>query len=153
MKEGTMRAFADKLIDILERHTEEVARQWSKAVRSNPRTPFYHTLSEAEYVQWGISFYENLRKLYFSARPYPEVDEFFSRLGREMFDKGIPLEEAVYTLILLRRHIWLFADFNVVFVTTLDMHQAVESINRTIQMFDQGIFVVTRKYGELAKSR
>jgi hypothetical protein len=70
-----------------------------------------------------------------------------------MFNKGIPLEEAVYTLILLRRHIWLFADFNVVFVTTLDMHQAVESINRTIQMFDQGIFVVTRKYGELTKSR
>ena len=148
-----MRAFADKLIDILESHTEEVARQWSKAVRTNPRTPSYHTLSEEEYVQQGISFYQNLRKLYFAARPYPEVDNFFHRLGREMYDQGIPLEEAIYALVLLRRHIWLYADFNVVFVTTLDMHQAVESINRTIQMFDQGIHTVIQKYGELAKGK
>ncbi len=148
-----MRAFADKLIDVLDRHTEEVARQWSKAVRTNPRTPSYHALPEETYVQQGISFYRNLRTLYFSTRPFPEVDDFFSRLGEEMYNKGIPLEEATYALILLRRHIWLFADFNVVFVTTLDMHQAVESINRTIQMFDQGIYVVIRKYGELAKAK
>jgi hypothetical protein len=53
----------------------------------------------------------------------------------------------------MRRHIWLCADFNVLFVTTLDMHQAVESINRTILMFDHVIYSVSQRYGELDKAK
>jgi hypothetical protein len=144
-----MKAFADKLIDILENHSEEIARQWSQAVSTSARTPSYHSLAKDKYVEHGVEFYRNLRTLYFSKPPYAEETKYFRRFADDMHAQKMPLHEVVYSLVLMRRHIWLFADFHVVFTTTLDMHQAVESINRTIQMFDHVIYSVIQRYGEI----
>lgn len=40
-----MRAFADKLIEILERHVDEISQQWCKSVRKNPRTSTYRKIT------------------------------------------------------------------------------------------------------------
>ena len=123
-----MKAFADKLIEVLETHNEEVARQWSQAVSQNPRTPSFHSLDPARYVHHGIRFFKNIRTLYFSEQPHTEEIQFFLSFAEQMYKAKIPLPEVIYSLMLMRRHIWLYADFNVLFITTLDMHQAVESI-------------------------
>ena len=54
---------------------------------------------------------------------------------------------------MLRRHMWLFADFQAIFTTALDQYKAVESINRTIRLFDHGIYIITKKYGEMEKAK
>lgn len=148
-----MKAFADKLIDVLETHSREVAEQWSRAVSGNPRTPAFHSLDHDRYVPHALGFYQNIRTLYFSQKPYTEETKYFLNFAGEMYEAGVPLHELIYALTLMRRHIWLCADFNILFVTTLEMHQAVESINRTILMFDHVIYSVTQRYGELDKAK
>jgi hypothetical protein len=146
-----MRAFADKLIEVLENHTEEVSKQWSKAVSSNPRTPSFHSLDPEKYTPHAVHFFRDIRMLYFSEEPHERESRFFVNFAKEMHAAEVPLPEIIYALILMRRHIWLFADFNALFITTMDMHQAVESINRTILMFDYIIHSVTQCYDELTK--
>ena len=148
-----MKVFADKLVDVLERHTEEIATQWGKSVSSNARTPSFHSLNPDQYVPHAKRFYKNIGKLYFSKKPHTEEMEYFLNFAEEMYEAKVPLHEVMYALTLMRRHIWLFADFNVLFITTLDMHQAVESINRTITMFDHIIYSVIKRYGELAAAK
>ena len=145
------RSFADKLIEVTERHAEEISRQWCQAVRSNPKTPFYHALSAEECYPRAIKFYRNLRRIYFSAQPYTEVHEYFSSYAEQIYGDGVPLDQAIYALIMMRRHMWLFAEFQATFITAADREQAVESINKTIRLFDHGIYIVIRRYETLRK--
>jgi hypothetical protein len=46
---------------------------------------------------------------------------------------------------------WLYAEFQAPFLTAIDHHQAVETNNKTIRIFDHGIYLVIRKYDELRK--
>jgi len=46
----------------------------------------------------------------------------------------------------MRRHIWLYAEFEALFTTSLEMHQQVESINRTLLLFDYATYIVAEEY-------
>jgi len=146
-----MRAFADKLLDLTEHQAEEIAKRWCKSVRTNSRTPSYHTLPEEKCLPQAVSFYKNLKRLYFSEKPYQEVWLYFSRFAEERHAEGIPLYEAVYALIMMRRHIWLYAEFQALFMTAVDMHQAIDSINRVILLFDHAMYILTQKCNELTR--
>jgi hypothetical protein len=146
-----MKAFADKLIDVTERHAGEISDRWCKAVRTNPRTPSYHTTTQDQCVLHAVDFCKNLREIYFSEKPYIEVHEYFRKYAEERYKEGISLEEAIYALIMMRRHIWLYADSQALVVTGADLQQQVETINKTIRIFDYGIFDIIQKYNELGK--
>ncbi|MBW2675136.1 MAG: hypothetical protein JRD89_17295, partial [Deltaproteobacteria bacterium] len=60
-----MKVFADRLINVLENHREEIAQQWCKAVRQNPRTPSLNNFPEEECLKRAVFFYKNLITMYF----------------------------------------------------------------------------------------
>lgn len=144
-----MKAFADKLINITRHHSEEISRQWCRAVKTNPRTISYHAVPDETLIKQATGFYKNLRQIYFSEKPYYELQDFFGRYAEESIERGIPLHECIYALILMRRHLWLFADFQKPFLENLDESQKIGTINNTIRIFDYGIFLIIRKYDEL----
>lgn len=148
-----MYAFADKLLEVTERHADQIALQWCKAVRSNPRTPWFHVQHADNCTSFALDFYKNFRSVYFDEKPYRKLERYFSDYADENVRKGVPMEEAIYALLMMRRQIWLFADFQALFVTALDAHRAVETLNRTIRVFDQGVYVIVRRYRELEKAK
>lgn len=148
-----MKVFVDKLIDITRYHAEEISKDWTKVVRTNPRTPSYHSIPEDLCTQQARDFYKNLRQIFFSEKPYKEINEYFSRYAKDRYKEGIPLHEAVYALIMMRRQLWLYADFQGPFLTGLNKDQVVDTINRTIRIFDHGIYIIIRKYGESPQER
>ncbi len=149
------RAFADKLLDLAENRSKEIAEHWYKAVIANRRTPSYHTLPKEMCILEAASFYKNLKQLYFAENPYQEVLKLLekTRYVEDVYTKGIPLPEAIYALIMMRRHIWLYAEFQAMFVTSMDMYQAIESINRTILIFDYAVYIVTQNYYDMNKTK
>ncbi|MDD5723421.1 MAG: hypothetical protein PHY29_06735 [Syntrophales bacterium] len=146
-----MKVFADRLINVLEKHRREIAQQWCKAVRQNPRTPSFNNSSEEEILSRADSFYKNVIKMYYSEKPYTEVRKYFSEYADLSYNNKIPLHETLYALIMMRRHMWLYADFQAPFLSAMDHRQAVETLNKTIRIFDHGIYIITRRYGELEK--
>ena len=148
-----MEVFADKLINITRHNAEKIAEQWCKAVRSNPRTPFYHSIPIDECKRQAVDFYKNLRSIYYSEKPYAQLIDFFTTYADDRNREGIPLNETVYALIMMRRHLWLFADFQAPFLAGLDIKQKVGTINTTIRIFDHGIYTITKRYQELAQQQ
>jgi len=142
-------ALEDKLIELTERHAAELSEMWCNAIRINPRTPSYHSQGQESCVPYAMEFYKNLRKIYYSEKPYTEVTEFFGRYAELSFQGGIPLHEAIYALIMMRRQIWLYADIQAIFVTPMEHHQAVANITKTIRIFDHGMYAVIKRYDEL----
>lgn len=144
-----MKVFADKMFNVLERHREEIAQQWCKAVRKNPRTLSFNNVPEEECFKRAVFFYKNMEPIYFSGKPYTELQDYFSGFAEATYGFNIPLHEALYGIIMMRRQMWLYTEFQAPFLNAMDHHQAVETINKTIRIFDHGIYAITRKYEEL----
>ncbi len=147
-----MKVFADKLIKITEGNAEEISRQWCKTVRKSNRTPSYHEIPEEDCIAQAVQFYKNLSRVYFSKKPSRDVYEYFSQYAEERYNERIPCPEAIYALFMMRRQMWLFAESQAAFFTPMDHIQAIEALNKTIQIFDIGVFFVAQKYDAL-KSR
>ena len=148
---GMYIAYADKLLNFTEQHATEIAKQWVKALHSNPKTAAYRKVREFKLVNQGESFYKNLKKLYFEKQASEMATVYFSNFAQEQFYENIPLDEAVYALMMLRRQMWLFAEFQVLFTSALDQYQASDSINRTVLLTDYGIIAIVNKYRDLKK--
>ena len=143
--------FADKLLDFTERQPEKIAEQWCKAIRKNSRTPSFHNLEEGIYFPAAINCYKSLKNIYHSENIFEASIPCFSDFAKVLYTEGIPLCESVYCLTLMRRHIWLSAEVQALFINVFDMHQAVDSINRVILLFDYGIYITIKHYEQTTK--
>ncbi|HPL63217.1 MAG: hypothetical protein PHG91_04755 [Syntrophales bacterium] len=147
-----MKAYGIKLIELTKQHAEAIARQWYNNVKMNPKTPSYRRLPEERALRHAVYFYQNLHKLFFTDTPFEEAGKFFTRYAEDRYAEGLSLTETVYALVLMRRHMWLFAEFQASFVTAVEHHQATESLSRTILMFDYAVYVITNRYEELLRA-
>ena len=146
-----MLSAAKKLIDLAEHNADKIAGQWFGDVRKNPKTPSYHDLPEDRAVPMAIEFYQRFRSLFEADKPFEQAKKVFVMYADECFAKEIPLQEAIYALTLMRRHMWLFAEFQALFTTAIEQRQAIESLNRTILLFDYAIYVIANRYQDRMK--
>lgn len=146
-----MKPYGTKLIEITEKNAEAIAKQWYNNVKMNPKTPAYHTMPEHQAMKQALGFYENFSKLFFTDKPFEEAHNLFSNYAEERYKERIPLPQVVYALILMRRHMWLYAEYQVTFITAIEHHHAAETLSRTILMFDYAIYAVTLNYDDLFK--
>jgi hypothetical protein len=146
-----MRSHATKLIEITEQHAEAIAQQWYNNIKMNPKTPYYHTMPERKAIQQAMNFYSKVGKLFLSDNPFEDAHILFAKLAEDSYMARIPLPQAIYALTLMRRHMWLYAEFQATFMTAVEHHHAAESLNRTILMFDYATYVLALKYDELLR--
>ena len=73
------RAFADKLLDLAEYHSSNIAALWYDSVSTNQRTISYHSVNKEKLILCAQSFYGNLKRLYLAGNPYQEVLRFLER--------------------------------------------------------------------------
>lgn len=147
------KAMLDRLIDFTERNAELIAEQWYKALIANSRTSSFKLMPKEGCIRHAVSICKNLGQIYFAENCFASVEHFLDIHGcvEDYFARGIPLEEVVYALILLRRHIWLYSDNQAIWNPVLiDMYQAVESNNRVLLIFDYATYIVTCKYKNMA---
>jgi hypothetical protein len=150
-EEVVMKAFTAKLVDLTQKNTEAIARQWAKDVKTNAKTYSYHEAPEEKIIRQAKDFYSNFQMMFFHESPYEQAEEIFEKYAEERYREGMPLHEALYALILMRRHMWLYAEFQSLFNVEVEHRQAVESLSRTILMFDYIMYVVTRKFWKMMK--
>lgn len=141
-----------KLVNLVRDKGGEIAGNWAKDVRKNAKTPFYHHLSEEKILPQAIHFYEHMLEVINLKDPFSGSRDYFSKYAERLYREEIPLNEAVYALVLMRRHIWLYAEFQATFITAVEQKQAIESLLRTILTFDYIIYFVTQKYEALLKA-
>lgn len=141
-----------KLLDLMANNSDAIAQYWAKDVIKNSKTPFYHYLNADYLVPQAADFYRKLSAVYPLKDPFPAIKEFMAKFAEARFKEGVPLHEALYAIILMRRHIWLYAEFQAIFITITEQHQALDSQTRTILIFDYITYAVSEKYSELRES-
>ena len=108
----TQKALSDRLMDLCNQNAEQIAEQWYKSVITNNRTPSFSHNPKESCLRHATFLYKNLRRMYFAENPYQEVLSIMDATGyaEEQYGRRIPLAEAIYALILMRRYVWLYAE-------------------------------------------
>jgi hypothetical protein len=97
-------------------------------------------------VVYAIDFYRNLKKLLVPDDRIEFTQKYFLKYAKKCHEIGIPLHEAIYGLNLMRRHMWLYADFQAIFIDALEHNQAIDSIMRIMLMMDYAVYEITQYY-------
>lgn len=141
-----------KLLDVTEQNAEEIAAHWATDVQKNKRTIHYQNIKKEKLVVYAVDFYRNLRKLLVPEDRVEFTRQYFHRYAKKCHEIGLPLHESIYGLILMRRHMWLYADFQAIFIDAIEHNQAIDSIMRVMLMMDYAVYEITQYYLETARS-
>jgi hypothetical protein len=146
------KSMVDKLMDMCETHAHSIADQWYQALSTNARTTACLSIPKEVCLKHAANFYKSISDMYQAEDCFKAVEQNLEMNGfvDVFFARSVPLEQVQYALILLRRHIWIYADRQMLFnPSAMDMHLAVDSINRILLVFDYATFIVTRTYREM----
>jgi hypothetical protein len=143
----------DKLMDMCERHADDLADMWYKSLMNNSRTEACRSIPKEVCLRYANQIYSSIADMYFAEDCYKAVAQVFDISGIVdiFYARGIPLEQALYSLILMKRHIWLYADSQMLFnPSAADMTLALDSINRILLVFDYATYYITQTYQKMA---
>jgi len=148
-------ALPDRLMELCKSHAPQIAEQWYQSLSENPRTQGYKVVPKAVCLGHAVALYEKLHDLFFAKNCAEAVAQYMDEVGfvEDRFNRGVPLEEVIYALVLLRRQIWLYADSQAIYGDISDMYQATYSINRILLVFDYITYSVAKRYRELAQEK
>jgi hypothetical protein len=139
-------AEAIKLLDVVEADVVEIAGNWAVSVKKDKRTVHYHDIPKEKLLSQAIKFYSQLRSLLVEPNRFEKAHEFFHQYAETCYKNGIPLHESVYALNVMRRHMWLHAEFQNIFINALAHNQAIDSLMRIMLMMDYAMFDITKFY-------
>jgi hypothetical protein len=74
------------------------------------------------------------------------TQKYFQKYAKKCHELGLPLQEAIYGLTMMRRHMWLYADFQAIFIDALEHNQAIDGIMRIMLMMDYAVYEITQYY-------
>jgi len=135
-----------KLLDVLETNIDEIAGHWAADVKKNKRTAHYQDIPDEKLVLQAIKFYSQLRNMLVAPNRYEKAQEFFMHYARTCYESDIPLHESIYALNVMRRHMWLYAEFQAIFINAIEHNQAIDSVMRIMLLIDHAVYEITQYY-------
>ena len=146
------RAIQDRLMQMCEKCDDQIAERWYETLNTNRRTSSYSVMPKPVCLRHAVSVYKNLGKMYFAQDSYKTAQDLLDVDGfaEDNYARGIPLSEVLYALILMRRHIWLYAEFQALFDSAEDLYPLLKSINRLLLLFDYATNITACKYEKMS---
>lgn len=142
-----MRLISDKLVELVEKHSDIIIKRWIERLKIDPTTASYQ--KNIEYL--GVKAHRILKQLgrwvsYDTTKE--DIGKKYADDGIELFRMQVPLCEAIRAMYLLRRTLWLDVETESVFDSALQLHQMRELSDRVILFFDRAEYYLIRGYME-----
>lgn len=139
---------SDKLVELIEEHSERIAALWMEDVKNNETTPTYHVFDQellfhrvflviSHFGQWLSGSYHG-----------QDIVSYYGNLGRERKKEGFGLSEVISALSLIKKHTWEFALSRGMWSKTIDIYMILELERRVSLFFDKATFYVAKGYEE-----
>ena len=140
------RLISDKLVRLVENNTNIIIEKWTESILLNPETSTY-AKEHSDYITDNAKVILNsLGKWIHYDTTKETIGKKYTNMGREIFGLGIPLCEAVRSLVSLRRIIWLYVVDESAFDSAFQLHQMKEFNDRVILFFDRAQYFIIKGY-------
>ncbi|GAB4343225.1 MAG: hypothetical protein Kow0089_18840 [Desulfobulbaceae bacterium] len=140
------RLLSDKLIELIEDHSEAIAGKWMEDVRSNRSTPTFHDFDQELLYQRVFLVISHFGQWLGGSYRGQDIASYYQALGRERKREGFALSEVVSALTLIKKHIWEFALARGMWRKTIDIYMILELERRISLFFDRAVYHVARGY-------
>jgi hypothetical protein len=152
---------AAKLIELIEIHSDQLARDIARDLATNDRTRGFSSLARTDLEQRLAEIVVHLGNWIGDPRADRVRAEFLD-WGKRRFDQKIPLSEIVYAIIIVKQHLRRFAsDHGLLDVSfprvdddyVLPMHlHALQEFNATVgRFFDEALYCLASGYESEAR--
>jgi hypothetical protein len=142
-----MHLISDKLVELVEKHSNEITKRWIEHLKIDPTTASYK--KNIEYLgDKAKRILDQLGRWVSYDTPKEEIGKRYAEDGMELFRMQVPLCEAIRAMYLLRRTLWLHVETESVINSALQLHQMKELNDRVILFFDRAQYYLTRGYME-----
>jgi len=94
---------SNKLIKLLKTNIDKLNREWIKKVKASEHMKTYHNMSHKELQNRNVRFFNSLVIWLDAGGSNEEIKTYFSKIGRERYHEGIPLEEITFAIITAKR--------------------------------------------------
>ena len=143
---------ANKLVSLIERNAESLAKQWLEIVRTHPGTPTFHNWDEDQLYTRVFKVYSYLGQSISERTTREDIEREYVALGRQRFAEGFALSEVIQALIISRRVLWLKVQADGFLDTAMDLHLGLDLNNRVVLFFDRAIYYTTIGFEEASKA-
>jgi hypothetical protein len=144
------------LIQLIESHSEAITRQVIARIRADPKLPSLARHSEHELLSRCEDVCQRLGH-WLAEADEQEIEKRYGTLGRERFEEGTPLHEAVRATQIYKSALLSYARLHGLGGSTVDIYGEEELERFIVGFFDRVIYYEVREYekalrGELARS-
>lgn len=139
---------SDKLIELVENHSELIVKRWLVRLLSDPTTSSFSEHNQEILKKKANAIIKYLGKWVSYDTSRDDIERTYAEEGKSLFEMRIPLCEASRALVLLRRLLWLFVVDESAFDSAFQMHQMRELNDRVILFFDRAQYYIIRGYTE-----
>ncbi len=147
---GGRTILAAKLVDLIEKHAEDLTRKITHHLQTDPHTPTYHSLSPEKDHERVFDVVSRLG-LWLDTKSEAATESVYRKLGRQRFREGIPLAEVVYALMLTKQTLRQFVLKEGWVNSTVELYQLAELYNLTSSFFDRAVYFTALSYQEEAR--
>ena len=135
------------LMHQIETHADELSEQVIQAVRTSPRTRSMGELSEAELKSRFFDLFRHFGR-WISEKNEDEIEGTYGELGQRRCREGMPLNELIYALILVKQHVWDYVLKNVMPVSEGRLYEEELLGEMLGKFFDRALYHTVRGYEE-----
>ena len=128
-----------RLVQIIEDHAEQLTRGLIDDLLSNNRTLHYHHLTREELHYRTYDVYRNLGR-WLSDETESAIEASYTQLGKKRLAEGIALSEIVYSLGLIKNHLFEYIHFSGMVDTAVELHGDRELHRLVSRFFDKAVY-------------
>ena len=137
----------DNLAVMIKENADELSKRLCKDLFSREETKSYHKLNQDVIYGRVHEVYSKLDTWLRGGKAKSgEMKAYFVDLGRKRSGEGIPLQDEIMLLMLIKRHLWLFVLEKNFLDSSYELQNALQFNNRVVVFFDSVIFYVSKGY-------
>ncbi len=137
---------SDELINVVQVNSERIIELWLDDVGTNPSTPSYRLIDKEDLSRRAMVILGHFEVWLKGRTGEKKFKNFYLALGEARRSEGIPLEDVISSLSLLKKHIWMFTYSFGVWEKALDIYRMFELGERLVYFFDRAAYYTAVGY-------
>jgi len=131
---------SDELANAVQENSEKIVNLWLDDITTNPSTRSYRLLEREGLRARAMVIVGQFGAWLRKEKSEGEFTSFYRSLGRERKEDGVPVEEAISSLSILKKHVWMFTYSFGVWEKAVDIYRMFELGERLVYFFDRAAY-------------
>lgn len=143
---------ANRLVRLIESHSEELAESLVKKLHTSERTMAYRNISTHELSAAVLEVYQNLGE-WLLTKTESDVELHYRELGKRRLSQGVPLSQFMSSMSMTKEHLWGYLRRESISDGALQLYGELEFLQTVSIFYDRAIYYATLGYEQASAAR